>query len=52
MTTTEGIYIDDKLLMGGDTTGPLSAQMLLSNRDIDIAVLESKVVSFVQALYD
>ncbi len=41
MTTTEGIYIDDKLLMGGDTTGPLSAQMLLSNRDIDIAVLET-----------
>jgi len=41
MTTTEGIYVDDSLIMEGDTTGPLSAQTLLTNKDIDIAVLET-----------
>lgn len=41
MTTTGGIYIDDKLIISGDTTGPISAQTLLSEKDIDIAVLET-----------
>ncbi len=41
MTTTEGIYIDDNLVMQGDTTGPISAQTVLSNKNIDVAVLET-----------
>ena len=41
MTTTDGIYIYDRLIVRGDTTGPISAQTLLSERDIDVAVLET-----------
>ena len=41
MTTTGGIYINDKCIMKGDTTGPASAKLLLSDKSVDIAVLET-----------
>ncbi|PZD72695.1 Cyanophycin synthetase [Acaryochloris thomasi RCC1774] len=40
-TTTDGIYIGDRLVEKGDTTGPLSAQMVLQDPTVDIAVLET-----------
>ncbi|MGF1603549.1 MAG: cyanophycin synthetase [Thermosynechococcaceae cyanobacterium] len=40
-TTTDGIYIGDRLVEKGDTTGPLSAQMILQDPTVDIAVLET-----------
>ncbi len=41
MTTTGGIYIDGKLIFKGDTTGPKSALAVLTNRNVDAAVLET-----------
>ena len=41
MTTTSGIYIDDQCIMKGDNTGSVSARLLLSNKTIDAAVLET-----------
>ncbi len=40
-TTTDGIYIGERLVEKGDTTGPQSAQMILQDPTIDIAVLET-----------
>ena len=39
-TTTEGTYIGDRLINVGDNTGPVSAQMVLMEPTVDIAVLE------------
>lgn len=39
-TTTEGIYIQDKLLEKGDTTGSYSAQFVLKDPTVNFAVLE------------
>lgn len=41
MTTTGGIYIDDKLIKYGDNTGPISAKTVLMDRSIEYAVLET-----------
>lgn len=41
MTTTGGIYIGNKCVHKGDTTGYLSAMTLLMNKEIDAAVLET-----------
>ncbi|MDD2503468.1 MAG: cyanophycin synthetase, partial [Clostridia bacterium] len=41
MTTTSGIYIGDKCIMKGDTTGPISARVILQDKTVDIAVLET-----------
>jgi cyanophycin synthetase len=41
MTTTGGIYINDKCIEKGDTTGPDSAMAVLLNKDVDAVVLES-----------
>ncbi|HHY81136.1 MAG TPA: cyanophycin synthetase [Clostridiales bacterium] len=41
MTTTGGIYINDKCIMKGDTTGPASAMTILADKTIDVAVLET-----------
>lgn len=41
LTTTDGIYIDGTQIMSGDTSGPTSAQMVLKNPAIDLAVLET-----------
>jgi len=40
-TTTEGVYIGNKLIQAGDNTGPMSAQMVLRDPTVDIAVLET-----------
>ncbi len=39
-TTTDGIYIQDKLLEKGDTTGAYSAQFVLKDPTVNFAVLE------------
>ncbi|APM41032.1 cyanophycin synthetase [Clostridium kluyveri] len=41
MTTTGGIYIDNKCLCRGDTTGYLSAKTVLENEEVEAAVLET-----------
>lgn len=41
MTTTGGIYINDQCIMKGDTTGPASAQIILTDKAVDAAVLET-----------
>ncbi len=41
LTTTDGIYVDGKQTVKGDTTGPMSAQMVLRDPTVDFAVLET-----------
>jgi cyanophycin synthetase len=41
LTTTDGIYIDGSPIRTGDMTGPWSAQMVLKDPGIDVAVLET-----------
>jgi cyanophycin synthetase len=40
-TTTDGVYIQNRLVMEGDMTGPFSANIILSNPTIDVAILET-----------
>ncbi len=40
-TTTDGVYIQNRLLMKGDCTGPTSAEFVLKDPTVDFAVLES-----------
>jgi cyanophycin synthetase len=40
-TTTDGSYIGDHLVEQGDNTGPQSAQVILHDPTVDIAVLET-----------
>lgn len=40
-TTTDGIYIGDYKIKEGDTTGPASGSMVLSDPTVDFAVLET-----------
>ncbi len=40
LTTTDGVYIDGQRTVEGDMTGPVATQMVLSDPQIDIAVLE------------
>ncbi|MBN9230087.1 MAG: cyanophycin synthetase [Legionella sp.] len=39
-TTTEGIYLDNKLITQGDCSGPASAQVVLHSPEVEFAVLE------------
>lgn len=39
-TTTDGVYIQNRLLMKGDCTGPASAEFVLKDPTVNIAVLE------------
>lgn len=39
-TTTEGVYIGNRLIQPGDNTGPVSAQMVLRDPTVEVAVLE------------
>ena len=41
MTSTDGVYIDGKLSVSGDMTGPKSAQMILRDPSVDAAVMET-----------
>ncbi len=40
-TTSDGVYIQNQLMMKGDCTGPQSAQFVLKDPTVDFAVLES-----------
>ncbi|MBE9128005.1 MULTISPECIES: cyanophycin synthetase [unclassified Coleofasciculus] len=40
-TTTDGIYIGEHLVEQGDTTGPQSAQVILKDPTVEVAVLET-----------
>jgi cyanophycin synthetase len=40
-TTTDGIYINDFVVEKGDTTGPQSAQVILQDPTVEVAVLET-----------
>ncbi|MEI6950405.1 cyanophycin synthetase [Paraflavisolibacter sp. H34] len=39
--TTDGIYINDDLLLAGDCAGPQSARSILTDRSVEFAVLET-----------
>lgn len=39
-TTSDGIYINEKRIVSGDTTGPRSAQVVLRDPSVEAAVLE------------
>jgi cyanophycin synthetase len=41
MTSTDGVYIDGRLSVKGDMTGPTSAHIVLRDPSVDIAVLET-----------
>jgi len=41
LATTDGVYIDGERTVAGDMTGPQSAQMILRDPDVDLAVLET-----------
>jgi len=41
LTSTDGVYIDGKLSVPGDMTGPVSAQMILRDPAVDAAVMET-----------
>ncbi|HEY9736510.1 MAG TPA: cyanophycin synthetase [Trichocoleus sp.] len=40
-TTTDGIYMGEHLVEPGDTTGPQSAQVILQDPTVEVAVLET-----------
>lgn len=40
-TTTDGTYLQNRMVLEGDMTGPFSANIILSNPSVDVAVLET-----------
>lgn len=40
-TTTDGTYIGNEQIVAGDNTGPVSAQLVLKDPTVDVAVLET-----------
>jgi cyanophycin synthetase len=40
-TTTDGVYIQNQLMVRGDCTGPVSAEFVLKDPTVDFAVLET-----------
>ena len=41
LTSTDGVYIDGRLSVSGDMTGPVSAKMILRDPSVDAAVMET-----------
>jgi cyanophycin synthetase len=39
-TTTDGVYIQNQMMMRGDCTGPVSAEFVLKDPTVDFAILE------------
>jgi len=39
-TTTDGVYIQNQMMVKGDCTGPVSAEFVLKDPTVDVAVLE------------
>lgn len=48
-TTSDGVYIGEKMVDQGDTTGPFSAQRVLRDSLVDLAVLETARGGIVRA---
>ncbi|HYF40053.1 MAG TPA: cyanophycin synthetase [Gemmatimonadales bacterium] len=40
-TTTDGVYLQNRMVVQGDMTGPFAANVVLSNPTVDVAVLET-----------
>ncbi|MEW6523952.1 MAG: cyanophycin synthetase [Bacillota bacterium] len=40
-TCSDGVFVDSQQLLGGDTTGPRSAQVVLGHPAVELAVLET-----------
>jgi cyanophycin synthetase len=40
-TTSDGVYVDERLIDAGDWTGPGGAAQVLARSDVDVAVLET-----------
>jgi cyanophycin synthetase len=40
-TTTDGVYLQNRLVREGDMTGPFAANIVLSNPTVEVAVLET-----------
>ena len=40
-TTTDGVYLQNRLVVKGDMTGPFAANVVLSNPTVEVAVLET-----------
>jgi cyanophycin synthetase len=40
-TTSDGIYVQNHMMLKGDTTGPVSAEFILKDPTVDFAVLET-----------
>jgi cyanophycin synthetase len=40
-TTTDGVYLQNRLVASGDMTGPFAANIVLSNPIVEVAVLET-----------
>ena len=40
LTSTSGVYVNDRLIMAADASGPRSARAILRNPTVDVAVLE------------
>lgn len=40
-TTSDGIYVQNTMMVKGDTTGPVSAEFILKDPTVDFAVLET-----------
>ncbi len=49
LTTTDGVYIDGQRTVTGDMTGPRSAQMVLRDPQVDMAVMETARGGLVRA---
>lgn len=48
-TTSDGIYVNGEMIDKGDTTGPMSAEMILRHRKVGFAVLETARGGIVRA---
>jgi cyanophycin synthetase len=40
-TTTDGVYLQNRMVVQGDMTGPFAANVVLSNPTVEVAVLET-----------
>jgi UDP-N-acetylmuramyl tripeptide synthase len=48
-TTSDGIYVNHEMIDKGDTTGPVSAEIVLRNKTVNFAVLETARGGIVRA---
>ena len=48
-TTTDGVYLQTRLVVSGDMTGPFGANVILTNPTVEVAVLETARGGIVRA---